>query len=140
MGNHNDRVGVFDLEVLLMRGLVAALLVALSLAACSGGAAPAGGLSQTQAFAAARAASPDATGVMSGKIGQMRDFDTNQQIVPGDQWVWAVVVSGSFPFSCGPAPVPGQTHAPCPAPDKTKTVILDYKTGKFLEAFGQSGS
>jgi hypothetical protein len=138
-GNHNDRVGVFDREVLPMRGLVAALLVALSLSACSGSGTPAGGLNQSEAFTAARAAASDATGVVSGKVGHMRDFDTNQQVVAGDQWVWAVVVSGSFPFSC-PAPVPGQTHRPCPPPGKTETVILDYKTGKFLETFGQSGS
>ena len=98
-----------------------------------------GGLSKAQAYAAARAAYPDATGAVSGKAGQMRDFDTNQQVVPGDQWVWAVVVSGTFPFSCGPAPLPGQTHPPCPPPGTTMTVILDYKTGTFLEALGQSG-
>ena len=122
-----------------MRRLVMTLVVVMSLVACGSGDAPPGGLSQSQAYAAARAASPDATGVVSGKAGQMRDFDTNQQVVPGDQWVWAVVVSGAFPFSCGPAPLPGQTHAPCPPPGTSMTVILDYKTGTFLEAFGQSG-
>ena len=50
------------------------------------------------------------------------------------------LVSGIFPFSCGPAPEPGHTHTPCPPPAKTQTVLLDYWTGKFLEAFGQSGS
>ena len=120
---------------------LAILLLAASIAACSPGAArPSGGLTEAQAFAAARTAFPNATGVVSGRVGQMRDFDTNQQDVPGDQWVWAVVVSGTFPFSCGPAPVPGQTHAPCPPPGTRKTVILDYTTGKFLEAFGTSGA
>ena len=119
----------------------AILLLAVLLAGCSAGAArPSGGLTEAQAFAAARTAFPAATGVVSGQVGQMRDFDTDQQVVPGDQWVWAVVVSGMFPFSCGPAPAPGQTHAPCPPPGTRKTVILDYRTGKFLEAFGTSGS
>jgi hypothetical protein len=86
------------------------------------------------------AAFPEATGVVSAKVGRMRDFDTEQQVWPDDQWVWAVVVSGTFPLSCGPAPVPGQTHAPCPPPAKTQTVLLDYWTGKFLEAFGHGGS
>jgi hypothetical protein len=117
------------------------LLLAASLASCSPGAAPpSGGLTEAQAFAAARTAFPDATGVVSAKAGQMRDFDINQQVVPGDRWVWAVVVSGTFPFSCGPAPATGQTHAPCPPPGTTMTVILDYTTGRFLEAFGTSGS
>ncbi len=121
--------------------LLATLLMVALLAACSAGTArPPGGLTETQAFAAARAAFPDATGVASAKAGQMRDFDTNQQVVPGDQWVWAVVVSGMFPFSCGPAPATGQTHAPCPQPGTTMTVILDYTTGRYLVAFGTSGS
>ena len=120
---------------------LAILLLAASIAACSPGAArPSGGLTETQAFAAARTAFPDATGVVSARVGQMRDFDTNQQVVPGDQWVWAVVVSGAFPFSCGPAPAPGQTRAPCPPPGTRKTVILDYTSGTFLEAFGTSGA
>ena len=73
---------------------------------------PSGGLTQAEAHAAAMAALPDATGVVSAKVGRMRDFDTGQQVWPGNQYVWAVVVSGTFPFSCGPAPEPGQPHAP----------------------------
>ena len=106
----------------------------------SWGPSPSGGLTQAEAHAAAMAARPDATGVVSSKVGRMRDFDTGQQVWPGDQYVWAVVVSGIFPFSCGPAPEPGHTHTPCPPPAKTQTVLLDYWTGKFLLAFGQSGS
>ncbi len=131
-----------------MRRLVVTLVLLSAFAACGPGvppsatssAPPAGGLTQAGAFAAARAAAPDATGVVSGRVGQMRDFDTSQAVVPGDRWVWAVVVSGTFPLSCRPAPQPGQTHAPCPPPGKTETVVLDYQTGTFLEAFGQSGS
>lgn len=132
----------------MVRQLAAAFALAASLAACgpavppsaTAASPPAGGLTQAEAFAAARSAAPDATGVVSGRVGRMRDFDAGQAVVPGDQWVWAVVVSGTFPFSCGPAPQPGQTHAPCPPPGKTETVILDYQTGKYLAAFGQSGS
>jgi hypothetical protein len=131
-----------------MRRLVATLILVASLGACgpstspssTASGPPAGGLTQGQAFEAAMSASPDATGVVSGRVGQIRDFDTGQQLIPGDQWVWAIVVSGTFAFSCGPAPEPGQTTAPCPSPGKTRTVILDYTTGRFLEAFGQSGS
>ena len=119
---------------------LAILLLAASLAACSPGAArPSGGLTEAEAFTAARAAFPAATGVVSGQVGRMRDFDTNQHVVPGDQWVWAVVVSGTFPFSCGSAPASGQTHAPCPPPGTRMTVILDYTSGKFLEEFGAAG-
>ena len=142
----------------MLRRMAAVLVLATLVASCIGGGdpsgsaspsggfspssgpSPSGGLTQAEAHAAAMAAFPDATGVVSAKVGRMRDFDTGQQVWRGDQWVWAVVVSGTFWFSCGPAPEPGQTQAPCPPPAKTQTVLLDYFTGKFLMAFDQSGS
>ncbi len=123
-----------------MRRLVAALVLVSSVAACGSSGPPSGGVTEPQAFAAARSASPDASGVVSGRVGHRRDFDTNQQVVPGDQWVWAVIVSGTFPFSCGPASAFGQTHPPCPSPGHTRTVILDFTTGRFLEAITRGGS
>ena len=142
----------------MLRRVAAVLVLATLLTGCVGGGqpsgsaspsgdfspslgpSPSGGLTQAEAQAAAMAARPDATGVVSAKVGRMRDVDTEQQVWPGDQWVWAVVVSGTFPFSCGPPPESGNTHVPCPSPAKTQTVLLDYWTGKFLLAFGQSGS
>ena len=122
-----------------MLRVVIALLVVVCLVACGGHEAPSGGVSQDEAIAAASAQFPDATGVVSAKAGPMRDFDTSQQVVSGDRWVWAIVVSGTFPLSCGPTPLPSQSPAPCPPPAKTQTVVLDYETGSFLEAFSQSG-
>jgi hypothetical protein len=53
-------------------------------------------------------------------------------VVPAATEVWAVVVSGSFPLSCGPAPPAGQTAGPCPPPATTATVYLDRQTGVFI--------
>lgn len=97
---------------------------------------PAGGVSREQAVAAARANYPDATGVVGATVGRVRDFAAT--VNPGDRWVWAVVVSGSFPFSCGPALPSGEsgaTHGPCPAPATTRTVLVDYLTGGFVVGF-----
>lgn len=120
-----------------MRGFLVAVALALGVIACGP---PNGGLTEAQALSAARIAQPDATGVVSARMGQMREFDTEQQLVAGDRWVWAVVVTGTFPFSCGPAPLPGESPHPCPSPATTRTVILDYRSGQFLESFGQSGT
>lgn len=51
-------------------------------------------------------------------------------VVAADTPVWAVLLSGSFPFSCGPyAPAP---HS-CPPPATTELVLIDARTGAFIE-------
>jgi len=78
---------------------------------------PAGGLDRTGAEAAARRAYPEATGqLLSARAGPIEGFDPNQKVVPGDRWVWAVQIAGSFALGCGPAPPPGQSRGPCPPP------------------------
>jgi len=94
---------------------------------------PTGGLSRDEAFAAAVAAFPSATGVVSASVGHVHDFIANVNI--RDRWVWAVVVSGSFPSSCGPPPPSGATQLPCPEPATRMTVLVDYESGKFVLAF-----
>jgi hypothetical protein len=94
---------------------------------------PADGLSRKEAFAAALAAFPEATGVISVAVGRVHDFIANVNI--RDRWVWGVVVSGSFPSSCGPAPPSGATAGPCPEPATRMTVLVDYESGKFVLAF-----
>ena len=113
-----------------------ASLAMLVVVACAGPQASVVGLSEARAVALARVAAPDATGVVGARVGHIHDFDAN--VVPGDEQVWAVVLSGSFAFSCGPAPVPGQSPGTCPPAALTETVILDYETGGFVEAFHES--
>ena len=129
----------------VLRYIGGVIILAMLLAGCvlcckpAGESPPPGGLSMPEAYSAALAAVPDATGVVSAKVGRMGDFDSEQRLWSSDRWVWAVVVSGDFPLSCGPAPTPGQTRS-CPPPATTQTVLLDYRTGLFLESFGNSGA
>ena len=45
--------------------------------------------------------------------------------------VWAVLLSGSFGFpSCGPMTV---TPHPCPSPATSELVLIDARTGAFIE-------
>jgi len=51
--------------------------------------------------------------------------------VDADTPVWAVLLSGSFGFpSCGP---PTATPHPCPAPATSELVLIDARTGAFIE-------
>jgi hypothetical protein len=92
------------------------------------------GLSRAEAEQRARAA--DET-VVSARAGRLREFEGPGGSMPGhdDQLVWAVLVSGEFQGSCGPAPEPGQPPQPCPPPAHTAMVVMDYRTGQglFLE-------
>ncbi|MEO8463402.1 MAG: hypothetical protein ABI555_09325 [Chloroflexota bacterium] len=96
-------------------------LVLASLAACGGSPRPSQGVSEAAAVAAATALFPDSTGVESTTAGRIQDFEPAQGVVPGDTWVWVVVLSGSF------------------QPAKTRTVVLDYRSGAFIMWSSQSG-
>jgi hypothetical protein len=111
-------------------------LISATLLGCGAPAPPSGGLTEAEAVAAARQNASDATGVVSATVGPISAFGTgHQQVVPDDTWVWAVVVSGTFPFSCGPAPTPGESPRICPKPATTETVLLDYRTGAFILSY-----
>ena len=113
--------------------LIASLLVGTILLGCSPGG-PSNGISRDDAIAAARLASPGATDVLSASTGPVADFDTGQQIVPGETKVWAVVLSGSFAYSC-PMPAATADASQCPAPATSETVVIDFVTGEFLFSF-----
>jgi hypothetical protein len=125
----------------MVRHRIATFLVAIALMGCgttapSGvpatGATPGAGLSRSQAYADAVKAA-GATGVVNGRVIRIGDLDPKWGL-SGSGWVWAVVVSGSFDLSCGPVPTAGATHSPCPTPAPRETVVLDYRTGKFVTA------
>ena len=117
-----------------MRHLVWILILGAAIAGCGPGF---GGITRADAVAAAQHAVPDSTGVVSATVGPISEFETGQQIVPGSTRVWAVTLSGQFPFSCGPAPAPSTTKE-CPAPATSETVLLDFRTGEFIESFSSS--
>jgi hypothetical protein len=111
------------------------LAVACALGAC----AFESSLTREQAVAAARSAF-QFDGVIDATVGPIDRFDPGQAQFPGDHLVWAVVVSGTFQGSCGPAPAPGTTPRPCPPPAKRATVVVDYFTGEFIVATSTSGT
>ncbi len=116
------------------RLLLVSIIVGQVLLGCSLGATPAG-ISRADAIAAAERAIPGTTGVIEATTGPISDFETGQQVVPGNTLVWAVVLAGSFPRSCGPAPIPGSSPHPCPLAATSETVVINYVTGEFLFAF-----
>ena len=113
---------------------MASIFFGTVLLGCSLGSRPAG-ISRADAIAAAERAIPGTSGVIEATTGPISDFETGQQVVPGNTEVWAVVLAGSFPFSCGPAPMPGSTPHPCPLAAASKTVLIDFMTGEFVLAF-----
>ncbi len=93
---------------------------------------PANALSLERALATARASylgsSPQ---IVSAMVMRYGDVSRSSQVSP-DSWVWVFVARGSFSFtSCG-----GRTASPlpCPSPATTARVIVDVRTGAFIEA------
>jgi hypothetical protein len=54
-----------------------------------------------------------------------------------DTPVWAVTVSGSFPTSCGPY---SATPHPCPSPLTSELILIDARTGAFLQGLSPAPS
>lgn len=116
--------------------ILASVLLAAVLAGCSAGdasltATPRVAITQGQAEAAARAASPQAVSFVNARLGPLRGFEGNLN-VPGNPLVWAVTFTGSFPLACGPAPPEGSTPGPCPPPATSTTIFVDAQTGTFV--------
>ena len=93
---------------------------------------PASSLSLERALATARAAflgsSPQ---IVSAEVARYGDVSRSSRISP-DTWVWVFTARGTFSFaSCG-----GRTASPypCPSPAATARVIVDFRTGAFIEA------
>ena len=93
---------------------------------------PASSLSLERALATARAAflgsSPQ---IVSAQVARYGDVSRSSQVSP-DTWVWVFTARGTFSFaSCG-----GRTASPypCPSPAATARVIVDFRTGAFIEA------
>ena len=93
---------------------------------------PASSLSLERDLATARTAflgsSPQ---IVSAQVALHGDVSRSSQVSP-DTWVWVFTARGTFSFaSCG-----GRTATPypCPSPAATARVIVDFRTGAFIEA------
>ena len=93
---------------------------------------PASSLSLERALTAARMAflgsSPQ---IVSALVARYGDVSRSSQVSP-DTWVWVFTARGTFSFaSCGG---PTASPRPCPSPATTARVIVDFRTGAFIEA------
>lgn len=89
-------------------------------------------LSLDHALTAARAAflgsSPQIAAAQVVRYGDV----SRSSLASPDTWVWVFTARGTFSFaSCGG---PTASPSPCPSPAATARVIVDYRTGAFIEA------
>jgi hypothetical protein len=115
----------------MKRLLALAVLVVAALGACSFPF-PAGGITREQAIALAQAHISDMS-FQDASVGPHRTFTERGDPNTSDRLVWAVRFSGDVTI-CSPV---GTCWSPRPA---TTTVILDFRTGEFLESSGFSPS
>ncbi len=93
---------------------------------------PSGGYTLAQALQALKATTDFPTDVISARVGRFPPVSTG--------WVWLIVVPYSV-VECGgtlllgpsPAPTPEPTPAACRSIDTTEMIVMDYRTGAFLE-------
>ncbi len=93
---------------------------------------PASSLSLERALATARTAflgsSPQIVSALVARYGDV----SRSSLVSPDTWVWVFTARGTFAFaSCGG---PTASSHPCPSPATTARVIVDFRTGAFIEA------
>src|ERR1019366_1715696 len=125
----------------MIRFIVCIAAAAAVVCSCSGSA-PAG-LSQGQAVTAAKATaqtmSSTPVSFVSATSGSFSNFDPQAGTAVSDpnRIVWAVVFQGTFQGSCGPS---SPSPHPCPAPNMTVRVVLDYASGAFIMALTPAGS
>lgn len=91
---------------------------------------PADGLSLAQALEAMRASRAGASvqAVISARVVRLAELSSSS--ASGDRWVWAIVIGGAFPLSCGSRPQ--DPPAPCPW-TTTERIVIDYRTGALVE-------
>ena len=123
----------------MLAGIGAVLLVGLALLALLETGVPLGGVSRSDAVAAAtrqaKAASstpPQVQWAVPGLFGWFGG-GAGDSVARWNRPVWAVRLTGTFRGSCGPAPTLDEPLR-CPGPDHTETVILDYRSGEFIMA------
>jgi hypothetical protein len=98
------------------------------------------GISESQAIEIARhqaqVMSSSTVEFVDVKTGQFRDFrgGATDAVAPGGTKVWAVGYTGTFQSSGGPPCPSAEPCDPQPRFDHSITVILDYRSGRFIMA------
>lgn len=96
---------------------------------------PAGGLTLSEALAALdqNGMSVSESAVIYARVERYGEATPNPFAGSPDEWVWAIVIRGSFEgHGCGGFQ---SSPRPCPSPATTEMLILDYDTGAYLEAW-----
>ena len=110
------------------------LVTILIAAACAGRPSPSTAISAEAASATAiqQVGSLSTAKVLSTRLSTYGAEAGGGQVVDGNTAVWAVLLSGTFgPPSCGPMTA---TPHPCPSPATTALVLIDARTGAFIQA------
>ncbi len=69
--------------------------------------------------------------IVAAQVARYEDVSRSSLASP-DAWVWVFTARGTFSFaSCGG---PTASPYPCPSPAGTARVIVDFRTGAFVEA------
>jgi hypothetical protein len=117
------------------------VLAVLVFAGC-GGSVPSGdliSLGAAQAIAVQSTTSSAPVSLTSIRLSTYGREADGGLVAPAESPVWAVAVTGSFPVSCGPAPPPSVTKV-CPPPQTTELVLIDARTGAFLQGLAPAPS
>jgi hypothetical protein len=114
-------------------------LVLLGLAGCAGPS-PSAGLIDVEAAKAAAARATTSSipvSVTSARLSAYGQEAAGGVVAPAGTPVWAIEVTGSFPVSCGPASTIAKA---CPPPATTALVLIDARTGAFIQALSPAPS
>ena len=121
-----------------MVAVASIVLVLMGLVACVGSPPSAGLIDVETAKAAAARATPPSIrmSVTSSRLSTYGREAGGGVVAPAATPVWAIEVAGSFPVPCGPASTIAKV---CP-PDTTALVLIDARTGVFIQALSPAPS
>jgi hypothetical protein len=121
-----------------MVAVASIVLVLIGLVGCAGST-PSAGLIDVESAKAAAAQATTSSVPVSVTSARMSTYGREAGggvVVPAGTPVWAIEVAGSFPVPCGPASTIAKV---CP-PDTTALVLIDARTGAFIQALSPATS
>jgi hypothetical protein len=109
------------------------MVAVLSIVGCVGAPSSSGliGSDAAKTIAARSTTSTVPVSVIWARLSTYGREASGTQVAPAETPVWAVEVTGSFPLSCGPASLSPRS---CPPPLRTGLVLIDARTGAFIQA------
>jgi hypothetical protein len=118
--------------------VVGIALVLIGLAGCGGSSSSVSVIDVETAKAAATRATTSSipVSVTSARLSAYGREAGGGVVAPADTPVWAIEVAGSFAVPCGPASTIAKV---CP-PDTTALVLIDARTGAFIQALSPTPS